>query len=59
MNKIEWGCHIELTALADALGTPILITDSVHEEQYQVWIYPNDVATEVILLGYSYIKPLL
>ena len=56
-NK-EWGSHIELTALADALGTPILITtDLVHEEQYQVWIYPNDVTTEeVILLGYSYIS---
>ena len=38
-NK-EWGSHIELTALADALGIPILITtDSVHKEQYQVWIY--------------------
>ena len=54
-NK-EWGSHIELTALTDAVGVPILVTtDSMDEEQYQVWIYPKDVHTdEVVLLGYSY-----
>ena len=56
-NK-EWGSHIELTALADAIGVPILITtDSLDDDQYQVWIYPNEVQTEeVILLGYSYVS---
>ena len=53
-NK-EWASHIELVALADILGVPILVTtESNHEDQYQVWVYPNNVKTEeVILLGYS------
>ena len=56
-NK-EWGSHIELVALADVLGVPILVTtDSSNsdDDQNQVWIYPSDVQTvEVVLLGYSY-----
>ncbi|MCG8621270.1 MAG: hypothetical protein MJE68_04595 [Proteobacteria bacterium] len=53
-NK-EWASHIELVALADVLGVPILVTtDSTDEDQYQVWVYPSDVkAEEVMLLGYS------
>ena len=53
-NK-EWASHIELVALADVLGVPILVTtDFSDEDQYQVWVYPSDVKTEeVMLLGYS------
>lgn len=53
-NK-EWASHIELVALADVLGVPILVTtDSSDEDNYQVWVYPSNVKTEeVMLLGYS------
>ena len=53
-NK-EWASHIELVALADILGVPVLVTtNSNDEDQYQVWVYPKNVKTEeVMLLGYS------
>ena len=57
VNK-EWGSEIELVALADVLGVPILVTSdysSTEDDQYQVWVYPQSLQTEeVILLGYSY-----
>ena len=39
-------------------GVPILVTtNSNDEDQYQVWVYPNNVKTEeVMLLGYSFIS---
>ena len=51
----EWGSHIELVALADVVGVPMLVTtDSDDDEDFQVWIYPSEQHTdEVILLGYS------
>ena len=51
----EWASHIELVALADALGVPILVTtDYEHDEYFQVWIYPKEQQTDqVLLLGYS------
>ena len=51
----EWGTHIELTAVADLLGIPILVTtDSDDEEEFQVWIYPTTCeTTQLILLGFS------
>ena len=56
-NK-EWASHIELFALANVLGVPILVTtDSSDEDEYQVWVYPSNVNTEeVMLLGYSSIS---
>ena len=53
-NK-EWASHIEVVALADVLGVPILVTtNSSDDDQYQVWVYPNSMKTnEVMLLGYS------
>ena len=58
-NK-EWVFHTELVALADVLGVPILVTtNSNDEDQYQVWVYPNNVKTkEVMLLGYSHLSAL-
>lgn len=53
-NDKEWGCHIELTAIADCLGVPVLVTnDSDDTETFQVWIYPSTTkTTSVILLGF-------
>lgn len=50
----QWGSHIELTAIADLLGIPVLITnDSLDEEEFQVWIYPTtSKTTNLILLGF-------
>ena len=52
----EWASHIELVALADAVGVPILVTtDCEDEEFFQVWIYPKEQQTDqVLLLGYSF-----
>ena len=51
----EWGSHIELVALADVVGVPILVTTDCDDDEYfQVWIYPNEQQTDqVMLLGYS------
>ena len=65
----EWGSHIELVALADIVGVPILVTtdsdddedfqvwiysSEQHTDDFQVWIYPSEQHTdEVMLLGYS------
>ena len=51
----EWGSHIELVALADAVGVPILVTMNCDDDEYfQVWMYPNEQQTDqVMLLGYS------
>ena len=51
----EWGSHIELVALADAICVPILVTtDPDDDEDFQVWIYPSEQHTDqVMLLGYS------
>ena len=54
----EWGSHIEVIAIADVLGVPILITnDSSDYEDFQVWIYPTTESpktTHLILLGFCY-----
>ena len=39
----EWGSHIEVIAIADVLGVPILITnDTCDDEEIQVWVYPTN-----------------
>lgn len=55
MDK-EWGTEIELVAIADLLGVPILITnDSEDVNDIQNWIYPRTSnTTEVILLGFCH-----
>ena len=55
MDK-EWGTEIELVAIADLLGTPILVTnDSADPEVIQNWIYPRSTkTTEVILIGFCH-----
>lgn len=54
----EWGSHIEVIAIADILGVPILITnDSSDDEAIQMWVYPTNSATKaahLILLGFCY-----
>jgi hypothetical protein len=54
----EWATHIEVIAIADVLGVPILITnDSSDSEEFQVWIYPTTDSvktTQLILLGFCY-----
>ena len=52
----QWGTEVELVALANALGTTIIVTNDVdHDEQFQNWICPPTVQTDkVILLGFSY-----
>ena len=58
MEDKEWGSHIEVIAIADVLGVPILITnDSSDIEEFQVWIYPTADSvqtTQVIMLGFCY-----
>ena len=62
MDRMEkdksWGSHIEVIAIADVLGVPILITnDSSDIEEFQVWIYPTADSvqtTQLILLGFCY-----
>ena len=51
----EWGSHIELAALVDALGVAIIVTnDSCDKEDFQTWIYPKLLkSNEMILLGYA------
>ena len=53
----EWG-SIEVIAIADVLGVPILITnDSCDDEEIQVWVYPTNGSlktTHLILLGFCY-----
>ena len=50
----EWGSHIELVALADALGVPILVTTGSCDDNFQVWLYPSVLHTDkVMLLGHS------
>ena len=50
----EWASHIELTAIADCLGVPVLITNDADDvENFQIWIYPSTAkTTSVILLGF-------
>ena len=54
----EWGSHIEVIAIADIFGIPILITnDSSDDEEFQVWIYPTADSvqtTQLMLLGFCY-----
>ena len=54
----EWASHIELVALSTMMGIAVLITtDGEEEENFQVWIYPPKLQTDVvILLGYSQIS---
>ena len=49
MDK-EWGTEIELVAIADLLGTPILVTnDSADPEVIQNWIYPKSTKTTEVI----------
>ena len=52
----EWGSHIEVIAIADIFGIPILITnDSSDDEEFKVWIYPptdSVQTTQLMLLGF-------
>lgn len=53
----EWGSHIEVIAIADVLGVPILITADSNDEDFQVWVYPTTESlntTQLILLGFCY-----
>ena len=52
----EWASHLELIAVANAIGAPILVTtDCRDDEHFQVWVYPSTKSQTdlVILLGYS------
>ena len=55
MDK-QWATEIELVAIADLLGVPLLITnDSEDGNDIQNWIYPRtSKTTEVILLGFCH-----
>ena len=57
----EWGSHIEVIAIADFLGVPIVITnDSSDDEDIQLWVYPTNSTTKaahLILLGFSLLQP--
>jgi hypothetical protein len=51
----EWASHLELIAVGNSIGAPILVTtDCRNDEHFQVWVYPSTKQTDlVILLGYS------
>ena len=37
----EWGSHIELVAIGELFGAPILIINDNLDSDYQTWIYPK------------------
>ena len=50
----EWGSHIELVAIGELFGAPILIINDSLDSDCQTWIYPKHLKhTSVLLLGFS------
>ena len=54
-NK-QWGTNIELTAAAELLQVPVLVTTDLNEdENFQIWIHPKQLSTtDVLLLGFAH-----